>query len=127
MLRIFGRSGWVVPALAALLLAGCAEKQFAVDNTSAVTSPAPPGVLYKVGQPYQVAGVWYYPAVDYDYDETGIASWYGPNFHGKATANGETYSMNDLTAAHQTLPMPTIVRVTNLENGRTLVLRINDR
>jgi rare lipoprotein A len=82
---------------------------------------------YKVGKPYQIKGVWYYPEVDYGYAEEGIASWYGPGFHGKSTANGETYDMNDLTAAHRTLPMPSIVRVTNLENGRSLKLKLNDR
>ena len=61
---------------------------------------------YKVGKPYQVAGVWYYPLEDYGYREEGIASWYGPGFHGKRTANGEVYDMNALTAAHKTLPMP---------------------
>ncbi|NJO56597.1 MAG: septal ring lytic transglycosylase RlpA family protein, partial [Rhodospirillales bacterium] len=82
---------------------------------------------YKVGNPYQIKGLWYYPAIDYDYVEEGVASWYGPGFHGKTTANGETYDQNDMTAAHRTLPMPSIVTVTNLENGRSLKLRINDR
>jgi rare lipoprotein A len=82
---------------------------------------------YKVGRPYRISGVWYTPAVDYDYDETGIASWYGPGFHGQLTANGERYDQYDLTAAHPTLPLPSLVRVTNLENGRQVELRINDR
>lgn len=82
---------------------------------------------YKVGTPYQISGVWYYPKEDPFYDETGIASWYGEDFHGKATANGERYDMNALTAAHRTLPMPVVVRVTNLDNGRSLRLRLNDR
>ncbi|HUC60431.1 MAG TPA: septal ring lytic transglycosylase RlpA family protein [Alphaproteobacteria bacterium] len=82
---------------------------------------------YKIGSPYEVDGIWYYPGVDYNYDETGIASWYGPNFHGKYTANGEVYDMNALTAAHPTLPLPSIVRVTDLDNGRSIVVRINDR
>ena len=82
---------------------------------------------YKVGKPYQIAGVWYYPKVDYDYRATGIASWYGPGFHGRRTANGETYDQFALTAAHPTLPMPSVVRVTNLENGRVISVRINDR
>lgn len=82
---------------------------------------------YKVGNPYNIAGVWYYPKEDPFYDETGIASWYGEDFHGKQTANGELYNMQALTAAHRTLPLPTIVRVTNLENGRSLRLRVNDR
>jgi rare lipoprotein A len=93
-------------------------------------SEAPEGArqgTYKVGKPYQIQGVWYYPSEDYTYDETGVASWYGPDFHGKFTANGEIFDQNDVTAAHRTLPMPCFVRVTNLENGRSLVVRINDR
>ncbi|MBL4692439.1 MAG: septal ring lytic transglycosylase RlpA family protein [Magnetovibrio sp.] len=82
---------------------------------------------YKVGKPYQVKGVWYYPAEDWTYDRTGIASWYGPNFHGKPTANGEIFNQWEVSAAHKTLPLPSIVRVTNLGNGRSLVVRINDR
>jgi len=82
---------------------------------------------YKVGTPYQIGGVWYYPKEDPFYNETGIASWYGHDFHGKLTANGEQYNMDALTAAHRTLPLPTIVRVTNLENGKSLRLRVNDR
>jgi rare lipoprotein A len=83
--------------------------------------------IYKVGKPYEVNGVWYYPAVDYSYAETGIASWYGPDFDGETTADGEIYDMNALTAAHRTLPLPSMVRVTNLENGRQIALRVNDR
>ncbi|MDP7601293.1 MAG: septal ring lytic transglycosylase RlpA family protein, partial [Rhodospirillales bacterium] len=82
---------------------------------------------YKIGNPYQIKGVWYYPTVDYGYNKTGIASWYGPGFHGKRTANGETYDQNALTAAHKTLPMPSIVQVTNLENGRSIKVTVNDR
>lgn len=82
---------------------------------------------YKVGSPYTIKGRRYYPAVDYNYNKTGIASWYGPNFHGKKTANGEIFDQNELTAAHKTLPLPSIVRVTNLENGRSLIVRVNDR
>lgn len=83
--------------------------------------------IYKVGTPYQIEGTWYYPREQPDYDETGIASWYGVPFHGKNTANGEVYDSNALTAAHRTLPMPVNVRVTNLDNGRSVVLRVNDR
>jgi rare lipoprotein A len=86
---------------------------------------APVGV--KIGKPYQVAGNWYYPADDRDYDAKGIASWYGPGFHALATANGERYDQDDVTAAHKTLPMPSWVEVENLDNGRRLVVRINDR
>ena len=120
-------------ALAALCcfgLAACAETEFLVHTAKQVngtgSSDAKLG-RYKVGSPYQIKSVWYYPAEDYEYAETGIASWYGPNFHGKKTANGEIYNQNDLTAAHRTLPLPSAVRVTNLENGRSIVLRINDR
>ncbi|WP_306253884.1 septal ring lytic transglycosylase RlpA family protein [Parvularcula sp. IMCC14364] len=81
----------------------------------------------KVGNPYKVAGIWYYPEVDEDYDAQGVASWYGPKFHGRKTANGEIFDMNRLTAAHPTLPLPSIVRVTNLENGKSINLRLNDR
>lgn len=83
--------------------------------------------IYKIGQPYQIDGTWYYPAEQWDYDETGIASWYGEAFHGKYTANNEVFDLNGLTAAHRTLPMPSVVEVTNLENGRTLNVRVNDR
>jgi rare lipoprotein A len=91
-----------------------------------VTVPPNAGV-YKIGQPYQVDNIWYYPREQPDYDETGIASWYGPTFYGHHTANGEMYDGNALTAAHKTLPMPVNVRVTNLENGKSLVVRVNDR
>jgi rare lipoprotein A len=82
---------------------------------------------YKVGDPYEIDGVWYYPHEDWSYDQTGIASWYGEDFHGKYTANGEIFDLNALTAAHKTLPMPCVVQVTNLENGRSIQLRVNDR
>lgn len=82
---------------------------------------------YKVGKPYKVNGVWYRPTADPYYDRVGIASWYGRDFHGKRTANGEKYNMNSMTAAHTTLPLPSYVLVTNLQNGRKAVLRVNDR
>ena len=85
------------------------------------------GGVYKIGNPYKILGRWYYPKEDYSYSEVGIASWYGPDFHAKKTANGEKYNMHSLTAAHRTLPLPSIVKVTNLENGRSLVVRVNDR
>ncbi len=98
----------------------------AACGSSQTVKPGPVGE-FKVGKPYQVSGVWYYPKADWEYRETGIASWYGPGFHGKKTANGETYDQNALTAAHPTLPMPVMVQVTNLENGRSIKVRINDR
>lgn len=81
----------------------------------------------KVGNEYEVAGVKYKPEVVEDYDIVGIASWYGEQFHGKKTANGELFDMNELTAAHPTLPLPSFVEVTNVENGKKVVLRVNDR
>ena len=128
-----GTRAWLALVAAALLLGGCAETQLIAHTAKqarhAVTpdTPAGRGGYYKVGNPYQISGVWYHPKADYDYVETGIASWYGPGFHGKETANGETYDQNDLTAAHRTLPMPSVVRVTNLENGKSIKLRVNDR
>lgn len=81
----------------------------------------------KIGRPYTVNGRTYVPARDDDYDEVGISSWYGPNFHGRPTANGEVFDQNLLTAAHPTLPIPAMIEVTNLENGRSVTLRLNDR
>ena len=115
-----------------LLLGGCAETQLFVHATKEIQERAglnreTDSIVYKIGKPYSINGVWYYPKVDYDYTETGIASWYGPNFHGKKTANGEVFDMNRVSAAHRTLPMPSIVRVTNLDSGRALLIRVNDR
>ena len=88
---------------------------------------APPPKAVKVGKPYVIAGKTYYPEYDPHYDETGLASWYGPGFHGNQTANGERFNTHDMTAAHPTLPMPSLVRVTNLQTGRSAVIRVNDR
>ncbi len=147
MLGSYRRAALAVVVASGFLAAGCAETRLAVYAAKRATkeiesvvraapdeapieaveeiqeSPPASSPHYKVGDPYEVAGVWYYPRVDPDYDRTGIGSWYGLPFHGRDTANGETYDMNELTAAHKTLPMPTMVRVTNLENGRSLVLR----
>jgi rare lipoprotein A len=91
------------------------------------SSSPPPQGTYKLGQPYQIQGRWYYPEYDPDYDRTGIASWYGEPFHGRATANGEIFDRGIVTAAHPTLPLPSLVRVTNLDNQREMVIRVNDR
>jgi rare lipoprotein A len=104
--------------VAALLVTACATKRPEPVHT-------PPAV--KIGKPYQVFGVTYYPADDRHYDQRGLASWYGPGFHALDTANGERYNQDDLTAAHKTLPMPSYVEVENLDNGRKLTVRINDR
>jgi rare lipoprotein A len=97
-----------------LLLAGC----------GGTPEPQP---HYKIGQPYRINGTWYYPEFVTQYAATGVASWYGEAFHGRHTANSEIYDMEALTAAHPTLPLPSIVQVTNLANGRTVVVRVNDR
>ena len=82
---------------------------------------------YKVGSPYTIDGVSYAPREEFNHVETGVASWYGPGFHGRSTANGETYDQQDHTAAHRTLQMPSILRVTNLDNGKSTIVRVNDR
>lgn len=117
MIRIARHSAGFASLLLLPLLAACA---------GSVQAPKSAGT-YKVGNPYQIAGKWYYPSDDPHYQETGTASWYGPTFHGKSTANGEQFDENGVTAAHRTLPMPSYVEVTNLENGRKLVVRVNDR
>ena len=111
---------------AGVVLAGCVQTPAPGRQ---LANAGPQGRIgdYKVGNPYQIDGAWYYPKADYSYKETGVASWYGPGFNGRSTANGETYDENGLTAAHRTLPLPTMVQVTNLENGRSIKLRINDR
>ena len=101
--------------MALLFLVSCA--------TRTPPSSQPPGQ-----RPYKVMGKWYYPIPDATgYRQKGLASWYGPGFHGKTTANGEKYNMHAMTAAHKTLPFGTLVRVRNLENNREVVVRINDR
>lgn len=90
----------------------------------AVQAPGPK----KIGNPYKINGITYYPMSSADgYSEEGIASWYGPGFHGKLTANGEVYNQRAMTAAHKTLPLPTLVKVDNLENGKSVIVRVNDR
>ena len=122
----FQRSA-LIAGLALLTLAACSTGRAPAPVPAQNVPELPAGGVYKVGDPYQIDGVWYYPAEDYSYVEEGIASWYGPDFHGKRTANGERYDMNELTAAHPTLPLPSVVNVTNLANGRQIKLRINDR
>ena len=82
---------------------------------------------FKVGNPYEIEGIKYYPEVNNSYSEVGIASWYGDKFHNKKTANGEVFDKRELTAAHKTLPMPSIVKVTNFENGKSIIVKVNDR
>ena len=122
---------------AALLITGCSSKKGSVSssdinkiykNTSNNNIRNSKAMHRATLRPYTVFGERYYPSIPNINDEfTGIASWYGPNFHAKKTSNGETYNMYDLTAAHKTLPMNTVVRVDNLENGKSVVVRVNDR
>jgi rare lipoprotein A len=122
MLENTRRIGVIVAAAA--LAAACASTP--PPGGGGVRLPPNAGV-YKVGNPYQIDGTWYYPHEQPDYDETGIASWYGPTFYGHHTANGEIYDGTEFTAAHRTLPMPVNVRVTNLDNGKSIIVRVNDR
>jgi rare lipoprotein A len=118
----------------AISLASCSQN---VDSKYGVTSstrvvgagkPVPKGGgKYRVGDPYVIAGRTYVPQDDTGYRAEGLASWYGTDFHGRLTANGEVYDMYALSAAHPTLPLPSYVRVTNLENRRSVVVRVNDR
>lgn len=118
--------------IAALILplSACTEAQLAAHVAKQIPFPGdtPKSTgRFKIGNPYVVKGKTYYPRETYSYTQKGIASWYGPNFHGKKTANGEYFDKNELTAAHKTLQLPCLIRVTNLENGRSLILRVNDR
>lgn len=125
-----------VPVLL-LGLAGCAETTLAIhgakqiaqaDGTSTSKRQIDSAKVRRASlRPYQIKGIWYYPKAMPDYDVTGIASWYGDPFHGRKTASGEIYDKRIVTAAHKTLPLPSTVRVTNLENGRVLTVRVNDR
>jgi rare lipoprotein A len=135
----FVRARGVAAVAACLFLANCASSgQFSrVDPKYGVSSsprvvalgdPVPKGGgTYRVGKPYTVAGRVYVPEEDTGYREEGLASWYGDDFHGRLTANGEVFDMASLTAASPTLPMPCYARVTNLSNGKSLIVRVNDR
>ena len=126
--------------VACLFLANCAssgkfasriDPKYGVSSSPRVVELGEPvpkgGGTYRVGKPYTVAGRVYVPEEDANYHEEGLASWYGNDFHGRLTANGEVFDMDALTAAHPTLPMPCYARVTNLSNGKSLIVRVNDR
>jgi peptidoglycan lytic transglycosylase len=118
--------------LLCFLLANCAGSNPRNSNYSpkvvADGEPVPKGGgSYKVGQPYSINGRIYSPSENPSYRSEGIASWYGPDFHGRLTANGEVYDMHGISAAHPTMPLPSYARVTNLENGRSIIVRVNDR
>jgi len=121
-----------------LLLEGCSSAELAIDlvqkhQRKKIEEKVPKKVVakphYKIGNPYQEFGIWYYPKRDLTYDNTGLASWYGEEtaILGRPTANGEVFDPKVATAAHKTLPLPSVVRVTNLDNGKSLVVRVNDR
>ena len=123
-------------AAAALTLANCKTTGTADSKYGVTASPRvyndgdaiPRGNgRYHVGKPYVIAGVTYVPQEDPNYRAEGIASWYGDAFHGRLTSNGEVFDMRSITAAHPTLPLPSYVRVTNLANGKSLIVRVNDR
>lgn len=129
-----GVRGLVGLSLVALVVTACAAPKPKMSSRlpqaqspGGAKAPTGAGGAYKVGKPYQVGGVWYVPKEDPHYNRVGTASWYGAQFHAKTTANGERFDMDALTAAHTTLPLPSLVEVTNLENGRKVVVRVNDR
>jgi len=105
---------------------GGASARYADDDEQVSEITASTG-RYTVGKPYTVRGRTYVPAEDPSYRAEGIASWYGPDFHGGLTANGEHYDMNGISAAHPTMPLPSYARVTNLDNGRSIIVRVNNR
>jgi rare lipoprotein A len=115
-----------------LALANCSASKVMSDKYSprvvADGEPVPKGGgAYRVGQPYTINGQTYYPTDNPSYRAEGIASWYGPDFHGRLTANGEVFDMHGISAAHPTMPLPSYARVTNLDNGRSIIVRVNDR
>jgi rare lipoprotein A len=123
-------------AIICLLLAHCSnsgrvDSRWGVAPSARVVEPGEPvprgGGTYRVGTPYTVGGQVYTPEENPHYQAVGLASWYGDDFHGRQTANGEVFDLNGISAAHPTLPLPSYVRVTNLANGRSLIVRINDR
>jgi len=135
---VLARSAAAVAAC--LVLANCAssgkfasrvDPKYGVSSSARVVALGDPvpkgGGTYRVGKPYTVAGQVYVPEEDVNYRAEGMASWYGDDFHGRLTANGEVFDMGSLTAAHPTLPMPSYARVTNLRNGKSLIVRVNDR
>ena len=125
---------------ACLMLAACGsasmltnrlDPKYGVSASPRVVESGEPvprgGGTYRVGRPYTVAGRLYVPEEDRNYSAVGLASWYGDDFHGRQTANGEVFDMTSISAAHPTLPMPSYARVTNLSNGKSLIVRVNDR
>jgi rare lipoprotein A len=145
-LASIGARNWLGPArrlgpvtasgLLCLVLAHCSDSsridpRFGVAPSARIVDPGDPvpkgGGVYRVGSPYMVAGRLYIPELDPHYRAEGLASWYGDDFHGRATANGEVFDRDAISAAHPTMPLPSYARVTNMQNGRSLIVRVNDR
>ena len=141
-MRFWGTAGALVRlcalGLGSLALANCSgglsgklDPRYGVSASARVVEPGEPvpkgGGVYRVGKPYQVAGRTYIPQENTNYSAVGMASWYGDDFHGRYTANGEIFDMNSISAAHPTLPLPCYVRVTDLANHRSIIVRVNDR
>ncbi|WP_297583469.1 septal ring lytic transglycosylase RlpA family protein [Roseibium sp.] len=142
-----GRTVWaqlrtgLITAAAVAAVAACSSapqekakfspKKYGVKASPRMVAAGKPvpkgGGRYVVGKKYKIAGKWYYPKHEPNYKKTGLASWYGPTFHGRKTANGEIFDRNGLTAAHTTMPLPSYARVTNTANGRSMIVRVNDR
>lgn len=122
---------WILALAMAVSLSACATPRLATRAAApaapATVGKAPGGRVPGTMRPYQVRGVWYTPREQPDYNEVGIASWYGQQFHNKQTSNGEVFDMWVISAAHKTLPLPSIVEVTNLDNGKKIRVRVNDR
>jgi len=113
---------------ACLSLAHCSAPSKYSERVVAEDEPVPKGGgNYKVGKPYNVNGRTYVPNENGSYRAEGVASWYGPDFHGRLTANGEVYDMHAISAAHPTMPLPSYARITNLDNKRSIIVRVNDR
>ncbi len=110
---------------------GIVDPRYGMSSNARVVAPGDPipkgGGTYRIGAAYTIGGKTYVPAEDKNYQGEGLASWYGEDFHGRQTANGEIFDMNSMSAAHATLPMPTYVRVTNLDNNKSVIVRVNDR
>src|SRR6187200_186832 len=138
--QVAGVARGALAVAACLVLANCAssgkfasrvDPKYGVSSSPRVVAMGEPvpkgGGTYRIGKPYTVAGRVYVPEEDPNYRAEGMASWYGDDFHGRLTANGEVFDMASLTAAHPTLPIPSYARVTNLSNGKSLIVRVNDR
>lgn len=132
-IRRFAPAG--VCAVLCLSLANCSnskiDPRYGVSASPRVVGPGEPvpkgGGTYRVGEPYVIGGRVYVPEDNPHYRAEGLASWYGDDFHGRLTANGEVFDLSGISAAHPTLPLPSYARVTNLTNGRSLIVRVNDR